>query len=59
MEEKSNKFYQSLRMEEVKSFNDGLEAFQLNCIRQGIDLEHDPDRPKTKPEEHFNKKVFM
>ena len=32
--------------------------FQLNCIRQGVELEHDPDKP-LKPEGDFNKIVTM
>lgn len=59
MEEKKNKFYQSLRDEEVKGFKEGIEAFNLNCIRQGIELEHDPDKPLRKTEENFNKQVVM
>lgn len=59
LEEKKNKFYQSLREEEVKSFKEGLEAFNLNCIRQGIELEHDPDKPLRKTEDNFNKQVVM
>ena len=59
LDDKKNKMYQSLRDEESKSFKDGLEAFQLNCIRQGIQLEHDPDKPLRKTEEGFNKQVIM
>lgn len=36
LEDKKKKFYQSLRDEESSNFKEGLEAFQLNCIRQGI-----------------------
>lgn len=32
--------------------------FQVNCIRQGIELEHDPDKP-GKPEGDFNKVVVL
>lgn len=32
--------------------------FELNCIRQGIQLEHDPDKP-LKPDGQFNKVVVM
>jgi hypothetical protein len=38
LEEKKHKLYQSMRDEEVKSLKEGQEAFQLNCIRQGIEL---------------------
>ena len=31
----------------------------MNCIRQGIELEHDPDKPSAKTEENFNKQVVM
>lgn len=32
--------------------------FELNCIRQGIELEHDPDK-QPKPEGEFNKVVIL
>lgn len=32
--------------------------FQLNCMRQGIELEKDPDKP-MKPDGEFNKVVVM
>lgn len=50
LEEKKSKFYESLRNEEEKAVKEGLEAFQLNCIRQGIELEHDPNKPMSKTE---------
>ena len=59
LEEKKHKFYQSMRDEEVKSLKEGQEAFQLNCIRQGIELQHDPDKPKIKTEQNFNQQVVM
>lgn len=31
----------------------------MNCIRQGIELDHDPDKPPSKTEENFNKQVVM
>ena len=31
----------------------------MNCIRQGIELEHDPDKQMAKTEENFNKQVVM
>lgn len=45
MKEKKDKLHSSLRQEEMKTFTEGLEAFQLNCIRHGIELDHDPDKP--------------
>ena len=58
MKEKKTKFYSSLRNDEEKTFKDGLEAFQLNCIRHGIELDHDPDKP-LKADGDFNKVVVM
>ena len=31
----------------------------MNCIRQGIELEHDPDKPFVKTEDNFNKQVVL
>lgn len=38
--------------------NKGHQMFQLNCMRQGIQLQHDPDKP-LKAEPEFNKVVVM
>lgn len=32
------------REEEAKGFQEGLQAFEQNCMRLGIDIDHDPDR---------------
>lgn len=44
----------------MKGIRDGLEAFELNCMRQGVELEHDPDKVKDLTgEEPFNRAVVM
>lgn len=41
------------------TFTKGLEDFQLNCLRQGIELEHDPSKPYQSKEDNFNSKVML
>src|SRR5205085_2111283 len=38
---------------------DGMEVFQLNCLRQGIELEHDPDKAAKHDDASFNQVVVM
>ena len=48
----------ALRKDEKDYIDKGVEMFQINCIRHGIDLEHDPDK-LLKPEGDFNRVVIM
>lgn len=45
MKSKKDNFANSLKEEEQKAFSQGLDDFQLNCLRQGIELEYDPNKP--------------
>lgn len=59
MEEKKSTNLNALKGAEQKSYAEGIQAFQLNCIRQGIELEHDPDKPLKPDDAQFNKVVVM
>ena len=59
MKSKKDNFLNSLRQEDQHAFVQGLDDFQLNCLRQGIELEHDPSKPYHPKEENFNSKVML
>jgi|JI6StandDraft_1071083.scaffolds.fasta_scaffold46931_2 hypothetical protein len=52
----------SLRNQDEKDFRDGLETFEMNCLKLGIDLEKDLDtvlKEKDQPKKAFNKVAFL
>lgn len=59
MKSKKDNFANSLKEEEQKAFSQGLDDFQLNCLRQGIELEHDPNKPLQPKQDNFNSKVML
>lgn len=59
MQSKKDNFVNSLRADEQKNYSDGMQVFQLNCMRQGVQLQHDPDKPAKSDGVQFNQIVVM
>ena len=47
------------RESQVKGFEEGLTEFEENCLKLGIDIEHDPERPNHSTTKEFNKITFL